>query len=498
MIKGIAKAFCFLFSVVQWGCAVNPTVPPPYPSELDRTQLRSVGVVHATFSPQLQLESLLKVEKERAARGRAVGAVAGVGIVGFVAALACAANPFACPGLGPVLGGMAAGGVAGSAVGKAATQSAGTDSQVSDGQALASKALEELRAHERLRDALLHYSTEHGIERLSAVSFPGPASPGQTPDYRAFAGDKIDAILEVSILSMRTDLAKFEVADPSFRLEMTANARLISFGNGRPILLDQTYTVRSASKRFSDWVKDEARGLRETLDAEFRFLAESIVDEAFLLHGKPEDKMSADLLPFYRTPAISPETGEAMRRLPGEKREFVLADSLSPTFRWKAFPTSFDVEGVHKQPSVGVTDVRYDLRIYSSEKRPEVGGALSEVPAELIYERRGLPAPEHRIESPLASCTNYFWTFRAEFKLKSETRVTEWAGAYMSDAPPWFLRHQPYSALFPASVLVGQLAPEALVFPPLWLLPVPLSEQFFPFWFYHRFRTPCEGDRTTK
>jgi hypothetical protein len=66
-----------------------------------------------------------------------------------------------------------------------------------------------------------------------------------------------------------------------------------------------------------------------------------------------------------------------------------------------------------------VTNIRYDLRIAREE---------DSAPAEVVYRREGLPAPEHRLEQSLASATRYFWTVRARFELDGRTQLTEWSG----------------------------------------------------------------------
>ena len=49
------------------------------------------------------------------------------------------------------------------------------------------------------------------------------------------------------------------------------------------------------------------------------------------------------------------------------------------------------------------------------------------VRAELVYGRRGLPLPEHRLEEALAPGQRYFWTVRARFTADGLPAASPWA-----------------------------------------------------------------------
>jgi hypothetical protein len=44
-----------------------------------------------------------------------------------------------------------------------------------------------------------------------------------------------------------------------------------------------------------------------------------------------------------------------------------------------------------------------------------------------VYERTGLPAPEHRVETPLAPGSRYYWSFRARFAAGERPTAMRWA-----------------------------------------------------------------------
>lgn len=121
---------------------------------------------------------------------------------------------------------------------------------------------------------------------------------------------------------------------------------------------------------------------------------------------------------------------------------FTKIDTIEPTFRWDSFPRKKDLESEKPElhDELGrITDVTYDLKIFRAE---------NDYPAELIYSKQGLTEPFHRIEKPLESCTKYFWSVRARFKLDSKTRVTGWSVWVLFDQSvppedPWYSSYVP-------------------------------------------------------
>lgn len=93
-------------------------------------------------------------------------------------------------------------------------------------------------------------------------------------------------------------------------------------------------------------------------------------------------------------------------------------DSLQPTFRWEAFPRPAELENEGDELTKQFRSVTYDLRIWQ-------GNSLR--PTELVYERRGLVIPEHKLEVPLTAASAYFWTIRARFEIDGNPRVLEWS-----------------------------------------------------------------------
>jgi hypothetical protein len=95
-------------------------------------------------------------------------------------------------------------------------------------------------------------------------------------------------------------------------------------------------------------------------------------------------------------------------------------DSSQPTLKWESFPGAADRNLDPDLSLARIANLGYDLRIW----REENGW-----PAELVYEREGLPAPEHRVERPLAPAAKFCWSIRARFELDGRARVSRWGFA---------------------------------------------------------------------
>ena len=118
---------------------------------------------------------------------------------------------------------------------------------------------------------------------------------------------------------------------------------------------------------------------------------------------------------------LRPEYPEARSKVLGSEVPFVKLDSVQPTLRWESFPRPQDHEADKEGLLSRIRNVTYDLKIWRADEKSAI-----EYPAELVYSRRGLPEPWHKLEDPLKPSTKYFWTVRARFELDGQTRITEW------------------------------------------------------------------------
>ncbi len=109
--------------------------------------------------------------------------------------------------------------------------------------------------------------------------------------------------------------------------------------------------------------------------------------------------------------------------------QFVELNSCQPTLKWESFPTAKDKKADAGHVLENIEQVGYDLKIWRVEN-----GA----PAELVYEREGLPQPEHKLEKALAPWTYYCWSMRARFKLHGERRLGEWSFSQWPWPPDYY------------------------------------------------------------
>jgi hypothetical protein len=266
------------------------------------------------------------------------------------------------------------------------------------------------------------------------------APPGSAPGLR----------LEVSALTwgLYGGAGSHPVAD----FELTVAYRVLDLQGTS--LLFRRFTVGGPRRPFEAWGAEEGRRLREALEATLEAAAEAVADSAFLIQD------------FYLSKATTPSTCGLRPRRPGQV--FLAAsplhgatpkvEGLSPALQWEAFPRREDLDHDSGGLLARLSDVRYDLRIWTS-----VGGG----PGELVYERLGLrldpqvdpaapgddPRPssaafvEHHLDCVLAPATEYLWSVRARFRLDGEERASRWSMNQAPDvrAQPALRRWLPYS-----------------------------------------------------
>jgi len=88
--------------------------------------------------------------------------------------------------------------------------------------------------------------------------------------------------------------------------------------------------------------------------------------------------------------------------------DFVMVDSLQPTFRWEPFPRREDLDADEEGVFRRIKAVAYELRIWKT---------TTGTSGPLVYTREGLKVPNHQLEEPLEPSAQYLWTVRARFTL---------------------------------------------------------------------------------
>ncbi|UCG12537.1 MAG: hypothetical protein JSU72_18940 [Deltaproteobacteria bacterium] len=114
---------------------------------------------------------------------------------------------------------------------------------------------------------------------------------------------------------------------------------------------------------------------------------------------------------------LHPEYPPVERRAFALYSDFVVVDSLQPTFSWEPFPRPEDLkvdeEGVLKRIEV----VTYELRVWKT---------LAGESGTLVYTREGLTVPYHQLEDSLDPSSQYLWTVRAHFTIDGRLHFIEW------------------------------------------------------------------------
>jgi len=269
---------------------------------------------------------------------------------------------------------------------------------------------------------------------MQEAANPEPDFPEKQPGYGALRGANIDSVLEIGIVKIGLD-GSGGMFTPQSNLYATARARLLRLADGT-VLSDAPYEAMSAPMTAEEWSKGNAETFRRQLQLVLQDLAEQIVDHLFLEYHT--QKVST--LPFTRScqqaplplkhpaPTHNPCT-YCFRGRWGWT--FPQVETVQPVLSWEAFSNPSDSADRSKGELSVITDMRYDLRIFTAKK---FGSGLAILdgawmPADLVY-RRSLSTPSHQVEIPLLACSHYFLTYRARFELNGQPRSTRWAGTY--------------------------------------------------------------------
>ena len=123
---------------------------------------------------------------------------------------------------------------------------------------------------------------------------------------------------------------------------------------------------------------------------------------------------------FGLAPLDPPTRGTATGMSLAERFEWAGVASTQPLLRWEAFPRAVDLRTSPAEMQ-RASNISYDLVIARERNL---------APAEIVYRRSRLPAPEHRLETPLEPHAHFYWTVRARFALDGRPRVTGWASTH--------------------------------------------------------------------
>ena len=242
------------------GCGTPILVP----SEQERRQFGSIGVVHAQFDPEDAFSTPLRGRVGGAIGGAAVGAIEGVG-----------------EGLrsgGPtILIALPVFMITYAIMGAIVAVPEGTAQQI-DAEVARVFSTEPVQA--RLFEKVTKIVRRDTGKSVRALAVEGPRQDEATPDYRALAAQGIDTILEVGVT--RVGLAGVGGADPELVLFLEASARLVRTLDNEEIYAHEDFVYLSEQLKFSLWGVDDSQPVREALQRAYPALAGRIVDTIFL------------------------------------------------------------------------------------------------------------------------------------------------------------------------------------------------------------------------
>ena len=259
-----------LASRLLLACALLPgCAGTPEPVEKSSA---SLAIVPVAYPPVSRIEASRPGRHDGAAVGAAGGAAGGAAWGYGAAGLLCTIGGPLC--MIVVIPAAIVGAVAGGTVGS-----------VADAIAADPERIEKARA--QLADAVAQVRTSENVARRAQQSagVDSVLLAAGSPDFRSLARRGIPTAMEVAV-------TEFEVVprERDMAIELHVRSRLYRTQDG--LLLEQfEKTVRSDFRRYADWAADEARPLREAIDAACAELGQSV--SAVHLRSRPRADISA-------------------------------------------------------------------------------------------------------------------------------------------------------------------------------------------------------------
>jgi len=469
LLKLPQAPWVLLWCAVLASCADLPAPPP----ESMRTEPGKLVIAPARYPPRSNIRLFAKGTAAGAAKGAAAGATAGLTSAGTFAA-AGALEAVIAPYLAVVM------------VPAMATGSAylGAQSAVSEQDAAALEAAVEhnlaaLEVQDNLARSIAETAKQDADRDLPLFPGAGPTTPQAAPDYRSLGEGGADNVLEVAATKVGFTGGK------RLRFYLVARIRLLHVADGSQ-RYQREFVYQSDAYPAGLWAQDRATLFQAELTRAYTSLAQSVVDQVFLLPrlplaskaGQTGEPGLTDLLggrdacglawvspPREYHPSIGDTDQSNWNRFP------VVADR-QPTLSWESFPRDADRRADHEGSLSGVRNVRYDLRVWEDR---------DEAPPVLVYERRNLSSRSHRVEEPLSPRRRYFWSARARFELDGTIHATRW-GCFRTPGYLTYASDKVKPERSPAAVLGPLLAGTA---------PRDVCTlDFIPTGNYYRFQTP--------
>jgi len=376
-----ARAFAAAAGLALAACAAPPpavSVAPelakapaarPHAAAVAADSRKTIAVVPAQYAPEVGIVAPSHAAAEAAAKGAAVGAAQG----------ALSGMQFLVLGPGGVaaaIGMTLAYAALGAAYGVASVP---PDTRI--GPPVPGDATPGLR--DRIATSVVVDIERFTPWAATIVPGIGPRSRDDVPDYRHMAAKGHADVVEVAVAQV--GLAGQGGADPMFTLVVTTRARRVDTATG-VATASRGLVYQSPRRTRDEWLREQGTLMRAEIARAQATLAGRVVDD-LLLHAEFATEPYAE-----RLPPLS------------------LAWEARPPHAWP-----YD-----RVPWERAADLRYDLRIWSAEDH---------IPGDLVYERVGLAATSHTLQTALAPHASYFWSVRLRYTLDGEPRATRWSAA---------------------------------------------------------------------
>ncbi len=255
--------FVLLFLI---SCATPPK-QLPYTSEGIRANLGTIGIISASFQPEVRFQKPLS-------KGAATlhGAKEGALIV-----IGTGAQPNS-PGVltpeGAVV--MASAPVVGAVVGAIVGAVKGiSPKKTKESEDALKDYLATLNFQETMRERFLLVTREQTQYPLVPIEGQGPKALDEKATYDSLSDKNIDTVLEMSVRKCDLQGIKGGI-NPPLRLVMAVGIRLIQIKDGY-VLCNLIYEYESNPRKFLEWGANNAQPFREELDRAFQYFAMEIM-----------------------------------------------------------------------------------------------------------------------------------------------------------------------------------------------------------------------------
>lgn len=293
------------------------------------------------------------------------------------------------------------------------------------------EAFAELRLPEGFAKAVAAGVATFTPYRVAVLDEAAPKSLSSGPFLPEAQGRAFGAVIEARVTKAGFAATLGQDAKAMY---VAAEARLIDTATGTTVARRGVFYL-SSPHPVAVWARDDFALVGLERAKAQQTLAERIVDD-FLLQAevapigtaRPQVPRECGIVPLRPRPEWSlrlfPDSVNSASGFPESYPLAVPVESRTPSLAW-----NFEPSPAHLKPPLpwtGAADRRYDLRIWN-----EIDGA----PGALVYERLGLVAAEHRVETELNSDATYYWSVRMRYSVAGRPRATRWSASNEPGAP---------------------------------------------------------------